>query len=683
MEINGKKVFGGVIAFLSAVVLIAQLAMPAPALAQTPSPVTGPPAPQPTPQQIQIITEKLDCSWYNLFCWAQKIFGAVIEWIMSIFLFIVGIFITLAVSLIQTLIQLSRDIAGSPMVRSGFGVTLGIANLGFVLVIILLAFTTILRIERYQLKQTLYRLIVAAILVNFSLAIAGVVMDFTNALGYFFIEKVSGGSSPAELWKFGSEMAAALKIQNLTNIKDALDIPVGDVVGSAFDFGLGLFTSVLSLFSALIFSILIMLVFLGIGIMLLIRYVYIIILLILMPLAWLFWILPDMSSYARKWWDTFLKWNFFLPAVTFFLYLAMLSSRNMDSIVAQIQNSSSYPSSVAAEKYLIQKDGVISFLSLFIKLGLFASALLVGQKLGIAGSGIAMAGVDGVKKWATGATLRQTVGRLGRKEEGGKSMAEKLQDRIAKGGRLTKFLGAPLVQGVNRLAEIGGADQVKQAEAQIAKTSVANQKARLLNPLISNPMMVAILKNLTEKNELKDLDMSQYINEKTKKTFISNNQGKTFGNMEKTAGVNIEMIQAIQSGAPDALERGEKAAAQFLQSFSKEDIKKVQIDDLYSTKKAFGLEGDQKKLFQAAFSHGVAAANPGFLAGIIPKIKGANLENFDQVMKQAIGDLPDGLAKENAKKSFEKNMARRMFGSEEPETPQGAAGGGTAGGTNP
>lgn len=81
--------------------------------------------------------------------------------------------ISLTAYLIEWAIEWGQDVLNLSIVKEGWNIVLNFANLGFVLAIIVIAFATIFRVESYALKQTLWKLIVAAILVNFSLFIAG------------------------------------------------------------------------------------------------------------------------------------------------------------------------------------------------------------------------------------------------------------------------------------------------------------------------------------------------------------------------------------------------------------------------------------------------------------------------------------------------------------------------------
>src|SRR3989344_19578 len=90
-------------------------------------------------------------------------------------------------------VELNNNIlsADNAAVRVGWGISRDLANLGFVLAIIFIAFLTILRSAGYDTKQMLTRLIVAALLVNFSLVIAGAFIDFAGVISGFFLSKIS------------------------------------------------------------------------------------------------------------------------------------------------------------------------------------------------------------------------------------------------------------------------------------------------------------------------------------------------------------------------------------------------------------------------------------------------------------------------------------------------------------
>ncbi len=309
----------------------------------------------------------------------------------------VGNLITFAVSLIQNQLTLNSDLLESGLVREGFRITLSLANLGFVLTLILIAFGTILRLETYGMKTMLRNLIIAAVLINFSLTIAGLFLDFSGVIADFFLSRISQTSSS----DFGRNLAHTFQIQNLANIKDP------GATAAVLRFGDAVLGALFSLAIATVFAVLIAIIFFGIGIMLLVRYVTLTVLLILMPLAWLFFVSPNLKQYWDKWWSHFLRWVFFLPAVVFFIYLGILTSAQIDTLVTGAEAGSE--SSQALEPLVIQEGGIGKFLQILTKIAIFAGALLAGNAIGIAGAGASLTfgkrlaqGFTGIKPGALG-----------------------------------------------------------------------------------------------------------------------------------------------------------------------------------------------------------------------------------------------------------------------------------------
>ena len=100
---------------------------------------------------------------------------------------------TIAGGLANFSILLNFDILNNPMINTGWQITRDLANLGFVLFIIIIAIATILRMQQYGAKSALGKLIAVALLVNFSLVFAGIFIDFSNMLTNFFIKNITSG----------------------------------------------------------------------------------------------------------------------------------------------------------------------------------------------------------------------------------------------------------------------------------------------------------------------------------------------------------------------------------------------------------------------------------------------------------------------------------------------------------
>ena len=221
---------------------------------------------------------------------------------------VLGIFYFIAATFTQVMLDLNMRVVSNPLVQYGWSIVRDFANLGFVLVILVIAFATILRFENYGMKQLLWKLVIAAVLVNFSLMIAGFFIDFTNFLAQTFF---SGGTD-----NFISNISASIGIQAIINPSGIpFSIPTDNSGATT------VMTVAMNGLFAIVFTAIGIVVVATIGFLLLVRYVHLVFLLIIAPLAWLFWTFPDLSGMARRWWSSLLRWCFFAPASLFFLYL--------------------------------------------------------------------------------------------------------------------------------------------------------------------------------------------------------------------------------------------------------------------------------------------------------------------------------------------------------------------------
>ncbi|MDP3891740.1 hypothetical protein, partial [Nocardioides sp.] len=252
---------------------------------------------------------------------------------------IFGYFIAIEAFFISVILGVNSGIAGSLIVTEGFKITLAVANLGFVLAIIVIAIMTILRVETYALKQTLWKLVAAAILVNFSLVIGATILNFSDTLSNFFLDSFSGSCAVGQTTTIGINrndcfaraLAGSFGPQkfwvSLQGSGSSLNPEKVSDAGTNFA---SILTPFLNVFFPAIFLIVTSIALGGLFIMLMIRYIYLAILLILMPIAWLLWIFPATSAQWHKWWSNFIKWTMFAPIVLFFIWLAIITQGGMN-----------------------------------------------------------------------------------------------------------------------------------------------------------------------------------------------------------------------------------------------------------------------------------------------------------------------------------------------------------------
>ena len=206
------------------------------------------------------------------------------------------------------------------IVQSGWKICRDFSNLFFIAILIYIAFSIILRIQKVDAKKMLFKVITLAIIINFSLMIGGIIIDFSQVLFKYFIfaplsEKNGVG--------FGERLADQLRLQTFFG-NEYNQVNQGGLgkVGDAF----------LKLVFILIFFGLVTIVFGAVAMVLFIRNFWLWILLILSPLAWFLSILPSqlgvLSGLASKWWTNFLKWCFIAPVMGFFIFLSFQITSN-------------------------------------------------------------------------------------------------------------------------------------------------------------------------------------------------------------------------------------------------------------------------------------------------------------------------------------------------------------------
>jgi len=344
-------------------------------------------------------------------------FGALAEIIAGlseIIFFVLGMLLRLASGLYDVVLrdQALQKFTQASIVQTGWAISRDTANMFFSLILLVISFATILRIEEYGVKRIIPKLIIAALLINFSLVIAGVVIDFTQVLTKYFFDAAKGKTtistqimnaidsgkllspppaakdtantlSPAssgttkqqtDLWNDPYGISDP-KFQETTDIKKTT---------SATNKFLMIITNLF--FGSIILIVAILVVFAG-AIMLIIRVIVLWFLLILAPLAWLMYILPATQTYWHTWWDKFFKQAFFAPAYGFMLYIAL---------------------TVLAKGPILKSSGNTSFDAVFvinyiIIIGLLMGALMAAQQMGAYGASTFMDAAKGLKRTGIGA----------------------------------------------------------------------------------------------------------------------------------------------------------------------------------------------------------------------------------------------------------------------------------------
>jgi hypothetical protein len=606
--------------------------------------------------------------------------GYIIAWIG-------GVIIAIDAWLVGAMLGLNNGVFQSAIVQKGFAVTLSIANLGFVLGIIIVAVATILRRETYGYKAILWKLIVAAILVNFSLVIAAPIFNLGNSFSIYFLNCVdpSGGgcsgkgagvglTAPNSMNDFASNLAGAFNPQvalitsSSSSIKTADSISLGNSLGD-------MLVPIMSIVFVAFELVAIAIVLAALVVMLLIRYIYIAILAILMPFAWLGWVFPGIKDWWSKWWSNFFRWTFFSPIVLFFLWLAMATMNSMRNGTA-IANQQIGTYTSTANNPIVQSLSNLfkgfftpiigQALSMVLMLGLTIGGLIVADKMSITGAGSAVKAAQGVGK-----SVQGFVGKQGKKAARTTYQRIDQSNRMKRmtGGRgLTATLQSSRIPGVSILGrsmattvEKGGKDLVNEASKEASGKS-SDRLALELQGFLGKEKQFAYLTELQKRADLDKVttisgkNLGEFI-DKNKTAFDQYEQGKLKSDINKSIGSDEEMRSAAEAAAAAApgtpalaaaVARLDAATENFNKNMSASDIQKGQIESMFlnpataaATGKSFGLSAGAYKAVQDEHVYSMGKhASTQTLSSFHGKLaKGGQQAQFDTAMTAKVASV--------------------------------------------
>jgi len=215
-----------------------------------------------------------------------------------------------------TVTNMQANIQGITSIDIAWGTIRDVMNLTFIFVLLYTAIGTILDVSGVNWKKSLISIILAAILINFSLFFTKVIIDASNIATLTFyrqivpIGSVRTGLSNSIMEPLGLTTiynpdgagGASTLLKNISNLGTASVVSLG---GSVF-----------FLATAFVFS--------AVSIMFLIRYVTFIFLLILSPVAFMGSIIPKLGQWVDKWWKSLWDQVLFAPIFMILVWIVVV-----------------------------------------------------------------------------------------------------------------------------------------------------------------------------------------------------------------------------------------------------------------------------------------------------------------------------------------------------------------------
>ena len=320
--------------------------------------------------------------------WAIKVVGGILGVIVSA----VGLILVLAINSLVLVAQYSTFLDSGAVVF-GWIIVRDLCNMFFVVVLLIIAFGTILNIEKYNYKKWLPKLILMAILINFSKTICGILIDVAQVVMLTFVNSFS--------------TIGAGTLVNVLGITDILQI-----AGDSKD--IGFWTVIGAYLLGLAYVIIALIVVVTMIAMLAIRVVMIWIYVVLSPLAYLLSAFPGGQSYASKWWTDFTKNLIVGPVLAFFLWLSLAALSADEFKNASYDNlANEADATTKTEQQSITGAGPINdsvsamgtkasspgaLIKFVIAIGMLVGGLKIAQEIGGAAGSMAGKGMAAVNK---------------------------------------------------------------------------------------------------------------------------------------------------------------------------------------------------------------------------------------------------------------------------------------------
>jgi len=358
------------------------------------------------------------------------------------------------------------------VVRESWRIVRDFMNMFFILFLIIMAFGTIFDIDKYHWRNLLPYLLIAALLINFSMVIGEYIIKIGNGLAAVFLRQISG---------FGNDMANGFALGETFPNQEF------SVQGLAMIANNSARVIITALFS-IVFLIIALFAFIAALLFAVIRIPILWLLLIVSPIAWAGYVLPNIRAKTwSKWWNALISWSFFLPVYLFFLMFAVMFIRRKSEIEASISN-------VQGVSLFTGPGGALSDLLFYILTLIFMifglkAAYSVGS-FAAEGAGKLMGKLEsGVRKYAPGAAYVRGAW------EGLKARGEEIKEKgiLGFGGAQRAREAEARMKGW--VAGLPGPGQAPAAR-EVAKGTIEKQLMEKVNKLKSQFEMISDLGKL-------------------------------------------------------------------------------------------------------------------------------------------------------------------------------------------
>lgn len=319
---------------------------------------------------------------------------------------------------VETVLQFGQNFGNTPGVLTAWTVLRDLGNIFLLFSFVFMGIATILNLHDYTVKKTLPRLIIFAVLLNFSLFAAEAVVDVSNGVSAAIVgqaipntectetgtalqtgrETLTPGDSPAE--RCTKEFGITGLVMNNSHLSAVLNVP--EYQDNAADLD-QTFKQLATLFGLSIFSSILSVVFFAAAILLIIRVIVLTFIIVTAPIGFAGMAVPFMGGIANRWWHELVNQSLFVPIFLLLVFVGL-----------KVVEGSGLSGSGGGNITDALGSGDISAFSVIVTFavtaGFFLAALMVAKRFGAIGADAAIKTAGDLTYGSLGFVGRRTLG---------------------------------------------------------------------------------------------------------------------------------------------------------------------------------------------------------------------------------------------------------------------------------
>ncbi len=390
-----------------------------------------------------------------------------------------------------TVVNMKNFVDSVGIINVGWVAIRDMSNILFIFMLLYLAIATILQLDEHGVKHGLSRLIVGAVLINFSLFFVKIPIDISNILAIEIYDKINplDGSG----FKMGDAILSSLNFQNVYGAQTSSSSWGSDTIEAAQAFAqtnapTTTFIMAMIMIAAIIF------IFIAVIIIFIKRLVTLMMLMIFSPLAFAGIAIPNHSishEIDSKFWGTLLRESFFAPVFMFIMYLGLMIL-NSDGFKVSVFGLGGSNGGSSFFGGVISTGTIINYV---VVIFIFIFALTVSEVMGVKGAEGAIKAFDGMRGYASGWVGRNTIGRIANSTLQKGNSAEWLRKAAAGqvgGNMLTRFAAQQFARGAIKTTSSLAANKFGSDESYDDKVHNREEEFKaMLDELHDDPEAIA------------------------------------------------------------------------------------------------------------------------------------------------------------------------------------------------